>query len=117
MLMAHQSHSSTVQFILTEAADSLAELQNRLALAIKTCSQLKLFWTKANTSAQWKFRVFNTIVRSKLMYSLENVQLTQAEMNKLDAFQVKSFRRILGVPPAFIDRTQSCPRKSGTIRS
>ena len=31
--------------ILTEAADNSAELQNRLALAIRTCSQLKLFWT------------------------------------------------------------------------
>ena len=28
-------------------------------------------------------------------------------MNKLSAFQMKSFRRILGVPPAFIDRTQT----------
>ena len=55
--------------ILTEAADNSAELQNRLALAIRTCFQLKLFWVKASTSTQWKFRVFNTVVRSKPMYS------------------------------------------------
>ena len=41
------------------------------------------------------------------MYGLENLQLTHAEMNKLDAFQMKSLRRILNVPPTFIDRTQT----------
>lgn len=41
------------------------------------------------------------------MCSLENIKLTQAEMNKLHVFQRKSFRRILGVPPTFIDRTQT----------
>lgn len=93
--------------VLNDAADNSVELQNRLALAVKTCCQLKLFWDKANTGAHWKLRVFNAIVRSKLMYGLENLQLTHAEMNKLDAFQMKSLRRILNVPPTFIDRTQT----------
>jgi hypothetical protein len=93
--------------VLNDAADNSVELQNRLALAVKTCCQLKLFWDKANTGAHWKLRVFNAIVRSKLMYGLENLQLTHAEMNKLDAFQMKSLRRILNIPPTFIDRTQT----------
>ena len=32
------------------------------------------------------------------MYSLEVIQLTQNELNKLDAFQMKGLRRILNIP-------------------
>ena len=33
------------------------------------------------------------------------MQLTPAEQNRLDAFQVKCFRRVIGLPPTFIDRS------------
>ena len=45
-----------------------------------------------------------TIVRSKLLYSLECIQPTTADISRLNAFQNKSLRRILGIPPTFIDR-------------
>ena len=63
--------------------------------------------THTHTSIAWKLRVFNSIVISKLMYGLETIQLTQTELNKLDSFQMKCIRRILKVPPAYIDRTQT----------
>ena len=84
-----------------------AEIQNRIAMAIKTCAQLKLFWDKADTSISWKLRVFNSITKSKLMYGLETIQLTQGEQNKIDAFQMKCIQRILKIPPTFIDRSQT----------
>ena len=37
-------------------------------------------------------------------YGLETVELTHAEQDKLDAFQMKGLRRILKVPPTHIDR-------------
>ena len=38
---------------------------------------------------------------------LESIKLTQNEMKKLDAFQMKNFRRILKMPPTHVDRTQT----------
>lgn len=40
-----------------------------------------------------------------MTYGLETLQLNKNHLNRLDAFQVKGLRRILEVPPTFIDRT------------
>ena len=73
-LVPRQRHATYLGTILTDTASNTAEIQNRLAKAIKTCAQLKLFWDKAHTSIAWKLRVFNSIVISKLMYGLETIQ-------------------------------------------
>ena len=39
-----------------------------------------------------------------MLYGLECLELTQAEKDKLDAFQIKGLRRILHIPPTHIDR-------------
>ena len=75
-LVPRQRHATYLGTILTDTASNMAEIQNRLAKAIKTCAQLKLFWDKAHTSIALKLRVFNSIVISKLMYGLETIQLT-----------------------------------------
>ena len=93
--------------LITDSVNNAAEIQNRLAMAIKTCNQLKLFWNKARTTTAWKLRVLSSVVISKLMYGLETIQLTQNELNRLDAFQMKCLRRILKIPPTFQDRTQT----------
>ena len=94
----HASRSSrdtagTTQVITT------AELNNRFGIALQTCNKLKLFWQKAKTDIKWKVQVLDAIIRSKLTYSLECVQLTRAEKDRLDAFQMKCLRRILDIPP------------------
>ena len=58
----------------------------------------------------------NAIVRSKLLYGLEAIQLTQTEISKLNAFQNRSLRRILKIPPTFIDRSYSNQRMYEEIR-
>jgi len=93
--------------LLTDSFDNASEIANRLGDCIATCNRLKVFWTKANTSVKWKIQVFNAIIRSKLLYGLECIQLTDAEISKLNAFQNKSLRRILGKPPTFIDRSET----------
>ena len=83
--------------LLTDTVSNTAEMNNRIAITMKTFRQLKIFWDKANTTTNWKLRVFKAIIQSKLMYSLEVIQLTENELNKLDAFQMKGLRRILKI--------------------
>jgi len=91
--------------LLTDTNDHHAEINNRIAECTTTANKLKLFWNKANTTIKWKLQVFDAIVRSKLLYGLETVQLTQNEKLRIDAHQMKGIRRILKIPPTHIDRT------------
>ena len=53
------------------------------------------------------FQVFHAIVRSKLLYGLETLQLSVADQNRIIGFQTKGYRRILHIPPTSIDRTKT----------
>ena len=103
--------------LLADTFDKRAEISSRLGDCIATCNRLKLFWNKANTSLTWKMQVFRSIIRSKLLYGLECFQLTDAELSRLNAFQNKSVRRILKIPPTHIDRTQTNARMYEIIRN
>jgi len=91
--------------LLTDTNDNHAELNNRIADTTATANKLKIFWQKAKTDVKWKLQVYDAIVKSKLLYGLECIQLTQVEQNRLDAYQMKGIRRILSIPPTFVDRT------------
>ena len=91
--------------LLTDSVDNAAEVTNRIADVRATCAKLRLFWNKAKTSIKWKLKVFNAIIKSKLLYGLDTMQLTEQEQRTLDSVQMKRLRRILGIPPTFVDRT------------
>ena len=48
--------------------------------------------------------VFNAVIRAKLMYGLESVQLNQTELQKLNTIQLKCLRRILNMTTTFVNR-------------
>ncbi len=78
-----------------------------MADSTATANKLTLFWDKAENEEQLEIMVYNSVSRSKLLYGLECLELTQAEQDKLDAFQIKGLRRILHTPPTHIDRSNT----------
>ena len=58
-------------------------------------------------SNKWKLIVFDVIIRSKLLYGSETIHITQAVANKLDAFQYRGLRKILGMSSTFISRANT----------
>ena len=56
---------------------------------------------------KWKIQVFNAVCVSKLLYSLEALQPTDAAASKLDTFQLKGLRKILKMSTTYIDRTNT----------
>ena len=54
-----------------------------------------------------KVQVFNAVVKSKLLYGLESMQLTQSSLRKLDVFQLKGLRKILKLETTFVNRENS----------
>jgi hypothetical protein len=73
----------------------------------RTCNRLKLFWNKTRTSIKWKVQIFHSIVKSKMMYGLETIQLNLTDQKKINSFQVNGYQRILHIPPTYIDRTMT----------
>ena len=72
-----------------------------------TWMQLHVYWEATNASNKWKLIIYDAIVRRKLLYGLETVQLTQGILKKLDVFQLKGLRKILGMTTTYINRANS----------
>lgn len=101
--------------LLTDTVDNHKEIMKRIADCTRTCNRLKLFWNQARTSIKWKVQVFHSILRSKLPYGLETIQLNPTDQRKIDSFQMNGYRRILHIPPTYIDRTMTFLTVSSTI--
>ena len=56
-----------------------------------------MFWKRAPVSTTWKLRVHDAVISSKLLYGLESASLTNAEYERLDSFQIKALREMLGI--------------------
>ena len=65
------------------------------------------YWKASNASKKWQLVIFDAVICSKLLYGLETLHLTSACLKKLDAFQLRCLRRILKIPPTFIDRANT----------
>ena len=69
--------------------------------------KLDLFWRQGDSSVKQKVQVFKAVVKSKLLYGLESMQLTQSSMRKLYVFHLKGLRKILKMETTFVNRENS----------
>ena len=90
--------------LLTDSADNHKEVRRRIGAVHATIKQLHPLWAQACTSVNWRLRVFEAVINSKILYGLESIQLTLAEQNRLDALQMNMLRKILRVPTTFVNR-------------
>ena len=54
-----------------------------------------------------KLELYKALVETRLLYSLSSLCLTVAERRRLDGFQNKCLRRVLGIKPSFISRVRN----------
>ena len=69
--------------------------------------KLELFWKQANVPKKWKLHVFQPVCVSKLLYSLEALQPTEATASKLETFQLKGLRKISNMETTYINRANT----------
>ena len=60
-------------------------------------SNLSSLWTSSRLSLALKMRLYNSLIISIITYSSASWTLTKAQKKRLDAFNTKALRRILGV--------------------
>jgi len=60
-------------------------------------SQLDRVWRQSQLSTTTKFRIYNLLVLSSLLYACETWTLLKADITKLEAFHMTNRRRLLGI--------------------
>ena len=65
------------------------EILNKMQEVRKTWFGLLPYWKATNANLKWQLLIFDAAIKSKVIYGLETVHLTQAMMKKVDAFQLR----------------------------
>ena len=89
---------------LDERASIEPDLNARITSTLATITALKYLWY-SSAKPKWELLAFSAIAGAKILYGLESLQLSPADLKRLDAFQQTGLRRILGYLPTHLDRT------------
>lgn len=81
-----------------------SELNQKLGVAWADFSKLHRLWNHSTLTAVRKTQIFQAIVASRLLYGLSSAWLNVAEIRRLNGFQARCLRKIVGVKPAFVSR-------------
>ena len=79
-----------------------AELSRRIGMAKGEFRAIRQVWSHSNLSMRRKLEIFSALIGTKLLYSLAAGCFTKAELRRLDGFQAKCLRAILGIAAPFI---------------
>ena len=88
--------------IIAKDGCSDTEIKARLGAATAAMSRLKTIWKSNNIHLTTKMKLYKTLVLSILLYGCESWTLTAEMQRKLQAFENKSYRRMLNV--TYLDR-------------
>ena len=81
-----------------------SEINRRLGMARADFDAVSRIWGHASISRSRKLKIFEACILSKLAYGLMPVCLSKVEQRRLDGFQCRCLRRIVGVAPSFYSR-------------
>lgn len=87
--------------MLNDKGDPKREVNKRISGTYLVWKRLELFWKHSNCSVRQKLVVYDAVVRSKLIYGLQSVQVNDELKRKMDAFQLKGWRQTLKLHTTF----------------
>ena len=97
--------SSSLSYLgATLSSDGRAgsELSRRIGAAKADFRSLCKVWRHSSLTRAQKLKVYRALVESKLMYALSTCCFVKAELRRLDGFQSKCLRVILGILPSYL---------------
>ena len=93
--------------MLSEDGRVSSELGRRIGQAKSEFRSLCKVWGHSSLSLKRKLRVFDSLVQSKFLYGLATCCFTVAEQRRINGFQAKCLRQILGIAPSFLSRVSN----------
>ena len=104
------TQDSSAVYLGTEVTDdtkSKAEVIARINKASCTWHTMHRTWLSTKISIKDKVVIYNSLISSKLLYGLESLTLDYGLYNRLDAFLMKGWRKILAWKSTFFDRSKT----------
>ena len=83
---------------LTEDAHSNKEIQIRIARALSALSSLNILWKDRSISKRTKIMFMRSLVLSSFLYGCETWTISADSERKINSFEMRCYRRLLGVP-------------------
>jgi hypothetical protein len=93
--------------ILTTHAGHTHEINRRIGTAKGDFNALCRVWSHSSLTRKRKLRIYCAIIESRLLYSLSSISLTIADQRRLDGFQNRCVRKVIGVKPSFVSRVSN----------
>mgnify|MGYP006273469667 CR=1 FL=1 len=82
---------------LTKDGRSTTEIKTRLAMATSAMTKLNKIWRSNDISFKTKVKLFRSLVISILLYGCESWTMTAETTKRIQTFETKCFRRLLGI--------------------
>ena len=84
-----------------------SELNRRLGAAWSDFCKLSRLWKHTALSRARKIQILQAVITSRLLYSLGSAWLNVAELRRLNGFQSRCLRQLLGIKPSFLSRVSN----------
>ena len=81
-----------------------AELSRRLGLVHSDFRKLAKLWSHGSVPRKRSLQLLHSFVFSKLLYGPATMWMVKAQLRRIDGFQARCLRKVLGVPAAFVSR-------------
>ena len=80
------------------------EVARRIGIARSDFASLKRVWRRSGLSCRRKLSIFGALIESKVLYGLATCCLNVSQQRRLNGFQCRCLRDILGIAPAYFSR-------------
>ena len=93
--------------VLSADGTMQAELGRRLGQARAEFDLLCRVWNRSSIPVNRKILVYEACVQTKLLYSLHTSWFKRDELARIDAFQARCLRKILGIQHSYVSRVSN----------
>ena len=93
--------------LITKTHNTRKLIASKIAVCCFIWKSMDIFWKHSTCPTRFKIQVYDAVVRAKLVYGLETIQLPKFLVSKLHTFQLKGLRKILKLKTTFVDRTNT----------
>ena len=83
--------------VINSEGTSTKEIKTRLAIALSSMARLTNMWRSKDIKTRTKIKLYKTLVTSIATYGCESWTLTADTERRIQAFEMKCFRRILNI--------------------
>ena len=93
--------------VLHEDGRTGSALGRRIGMAKRELNDLARVWRQSNLPRGRKLQIYRSLVESKLLYGLACCCLSAAELRRLNGFQARCLRQVLGIKAAYYSRVSN----------